>query len=107
MATRPIQGRLRKVVRLAFLCLSLFICAAALFMWIRGIRRIDLAGFGDKSQEHDLAVIAGQSGYFPAGGAAAAAVSTGWPACFHATMPPRRLKWRPGGNFCSSMTPHA
>ena len=29
-------------------------------MWVRGIWRIDLAGYGDESQEHGVAAIAGQ-----------------------------------------------
>jgi hypothetical protein len=38
----------------------MLIGVAAVVMWVRGIWRIDLVGYGDESQEHGVAAIAGQ-----------------------------------------------
>jgi hypothetical protein len=39
---------------------SLLFSGVAIFAWVRGARHIDLFGYGDRSQEHGFAAIAGQ-----------------------------------------------
>jgi len=55
-----LRQRAFRVVATALVALSTLICVAASAMCVRGIWRIDLAGYGDESHEHGVAAIAGQ-----------------------------------------------